>query len=97
MRKNKQRRNEPELLALGEVLRRRRIELEFTQEGIAGAAELHRTYITDVENGIRNLSVLTLIRLAKALRCPLSSILIEAEELLAESGKRLDKIDSQDN
>jgi transcriptional regulator with XRE-family HTH domain len=82
MRKNKQHLKEHVLKALGEALRNRRVELELTQEEIGKAADLHRTYVTDVEKGVRNLSFLTLMRLATALLCPLSLIMIEKEKIL---------------
>jgi transcriptional regulator with XRE-family HTH domain len=84
--RSKQQHENRVLEALGDAIRNRRVELELTQEEIGMTAELHRTYVTDVENGVRNLSFLTLLRLAKALRCPISSIMIEAEkaQLLSE-------------
>lgn len=81
MRKSQQRNNEHALRALGDAIRNRRVELELTQEEIAKAAKLHRTYVTDVENGLRNVSFLTLLRLTKPLQCPLSQLMIEAESL----------------
>lgn len=81
MRKSKQRSNDQVLRALGEAIRNRRVDLKLTQEEIGQAADLHRTYITDVENGLRNLSLLTLVRLAKALQCPPSQIMIDTESL----------------
>jgi transcriptional regulator with XRE-family HTH domain len=69
------------LQALGDAIRSRRVELELTQHEIGQAADLHRTYVTDVENGLRNVSLLTLVRLAKALQSPPSQLLVEAEAL----------------
>jgi transcriptional regulator with XRE-family HTH domain len=39
-----------------------------TQEDLAGAAEMDRNYLSEVENGHKNISVLALLRIAKALR-----------------------------
>lgn len=81
MLKSKKQKKQPFLEALGEAIRNRRVDMELTQEEIGRASDLHRTYITDVENGLRNLSLLTLMRLARALQCPLSLIMIDAENL----------------
>jgi transcriptional regulator with XRE-family HTH domain len=81
MRKSKQRRKDRALQSLGDGIRNRRVELGLTQEQIGEAAGLHRTYVTDVENGLRNISFLTLLRLAKALECPLSQLMTDTESL----------------
>ena len=44
-----------------------RLQLKLSQEGLAYKAEVDRTYVTDVENGRRNVSVEILERLIKAL------------------------------
>jgi transcriptional regulator with XRE-family HTH domain len=55
------------LVALGEAIRRRRMECAFSQQDLALDAGVHRTYISDIERGARNLTVLTLNRIATAL------------------------------
>ncbi len=69
------------LKALGLAVRNRRLDLSLSQEELGNSAELHRTYITDIEGGTRNLSFLTLLRIAGALTCTLSELLTEAETL----------------
>ncbi|MBS1998983.1 MAG: helix-turn-helix transcriptional regulator [Cyanobacteria bacterium SZAS LIN-2] len=81
MGKNKNPRIQKILVSLGDAMRNRRIELELTQQEVGQAAQLHRTYVTDVENGVRNISFLTLVKLADALNSPLSQLLHEAEKL----------------
>ncbi len=81
MRKS-QRQDELVLKALGDAIRNRRVDLELTQEEVAAASNLHRTYVTDIENGLRNISYLTLIRVVKALECPLSHLILKKEEIL---------------
>ena len=41
----------------GIAVRGQRRQLGFSQEELAERAGLHRTYITDIENGIRNISL----------------------------------------
>lgn len=55
------------LVALGWVIRNRRIEIGLTQEAFAQKAKLHRTYVGSVERGVRNIALINLIRISKAL------------------------------
>lgn len=57
-----------ELKALGKKVAAARKARAMTQEDLAGAAEIDRSYISEVENGHKNISVLALIKIAKALR-----------------------------
>ncbi len=57
----------PSLKALGRNLRRQREKREFTQEKLGELAELDPTYVSGIERGIRNPSVLSLLRIARAL------------------------------
>ena len=54
-------------LKIGQRIRELRKELEISQEALAYKAEVDRTYVTDVENGRRNVSVEILERIIKAL------------------------------
>jgi transcriptional regulator with XRE-family HTH domain len=67
------------LQAISKVVQRRREQLSYTQEELAQRAGLHRTYISDIERGARNLSVKSLIRLALALEMSVSGMLELAE------------------
>ena len=53
---------------VGRNVRRFRDELGLSQEQLAFETELHRTYISGVERGVRNPTVLVIDRLAKALK-----------------------------
>jgi len=53
---------------VGKNVRRLREDLGLSQEQLAFETELHRTYISGVERGIRNPTVLIIERLAKALK-----------------------------
>lgn len=69
------------LKAFGGVVRGRREKLDnMSQEELADRAGLHRTYIGGVEQGRRNLSLLNVMKIAKALE-------MEPEELLAAMPK----------
>ena len=52
---------------VGLRIRQLRKEQELSQEALGYKAEVDRTYVTDVENGRRNVSVEILERLVKAL------------------------------
>lgn len=52
---------------LGAAIRKRRLALGLTQEQLAEAADLHVTYISGIERGIRNISIVNLFHLALAL------------------------------
>ena len=57
---------------VGQRIRQLRKELELSQEALALKAEVDRTYVTDVENGRRNVSLEILERLIKALNVSFS-------------------------
>jgi transcriptional regulator with XRE-family HTH domain len=56
------------LVALGEKVRKKRTELGYSQEELAVVCGFDRTYISLVERGKRNLSLLSLLRLAEGLQ-----------------------------
>lgn len=59
---------------LGAELRRRRLDLGLSQEELAERAALHRTYVSDVEAGKRNLSLASIQRLTEALGASVSAV-----------------------
>ena len=54
-----------------------RHELGLSQEAFAFKAGLHRTYISGIERGVRNPTVLVLEQIAMALKVPTSRLLEE--------------------
>lgn len=57
----------PVLTAFGLNVRRQREARELTQEALAEKASLHPTYVSGIERGVRNPSLLSIARIAKAL------------------------------
>lgn len=55
------------LAKLGERIADLRNRRGLTQEDLAGLAEMDRSYISEIENGHKNLSVTSLIRIAEVL------------------------------
>jgi transcriptional regulator with XRE-family HTH domain len=54
-------------IRFGLAVRKRRSELIVSQEELAGRCELHCTYVADIERGSRNLSLLSIEKVAKGL------------------------------
>jgi transcriptional regulator with XRE-family HTH domain len=63
----------------GFALKTRREELGLTQEEFADKAGIHRTYLSDVERGTRNISLLNIERIACALSMRLSELFLLME------------------
>ena len=72
----------------GAAVRLRRDHLGISQEELAGRAGLHRTYISDVERGARNVSLESIYRLATALEVPMSTLFARMEELSSDEPLR---------
>ena len=58
----------------GFAVKVRREELGLTQEDLAHKAGIHRTYLSDVERGTRNLSLINIELLASSLSLPISEL-----------------------
>lgn len=50
-----------------------------SQEKLAELSGLHRTYVSSVERGMRNISILNIEKLAKALRVPMKELMPDEE------------------
>ena len=58
----------------GERLRAIRLEKGLSQEKVADLAGLHRNYVSSVERGERNISIVNIDKLAKALNVPMADL-----------------------
>ena len=76
-------------LAFGKVLRAVRREVGLTQEQLAHAAEIDRTFVSLIERGERQPTVRVIFRLAEALRVTPSRLMELTEGLVRnEVGER---------
>lgn len=66
------------LLKLGKAVRARRKTLDLSQEALADAAGIDRSHMCKIERGERNVTFLNIVRIAAAMQCSPSDLLIEA-------------------
>lgn len=67
------------LIRYGQAVRQIRLEQGISQEELADRCGLHRTYISDIELGKRNLSLENIERIAISLNKSLSEFFKEVE------------------
>jgi transcriptional regulator with XRE-family HTH domain len=58
----------------GFAVKDRREQLGLTQEDLAHRAGIHRTYLSDIERGSRNVSLINIERIAAALALAVSEL-----------------------
>ena len=63
---------DPLLRAFGFRVKKMREAAGLTQEALAEKAELDRTYLSDIERGMRNPGIRNVLRLVEAMGIPLS-------------------------
>ncbi len=68
------------LFKFGQQIKKHRIKKGFSQEALAHESDLDRTYIGGVERGERNVSLINIIKIAKALDIPAAKLLNKIEE-----------------
>ena len=62
----------PHLVELGKQVREVRKQKGFSQETLAFRADIDRSYMGSIERGERNVSFLTLVKIADCLNCSVS-------------------------
>ncbi|BBI34951.1 helix-turn-helix domain-containing protein [Cohnella abietis] len=65
----------PYLVAFGNRIKKARKELKITQDDLSLYTRIDRSYISEIENGIKNPSLTTILTLAKALHVPPSKLM----------------------
>lgn len=63
---------------IGDVFRRRREALGYSQDGFAAEIEMHRTYYSALERGEKNASISTLERVCDGLQTTVWEVFREA-------------------
>ena len=72
---------------LGEIIRQEREKRNLSQEHLAALACLSRTYLSEVERGVANISLNTFLLIADGLAVQPSEILQEYERKLQKTNK----------
>ena len=66
-------------MELGELIRKYRLKLKLSQEILAEKADIHRTYVSDIELGKVDVGITVAYKLAKALNISFGRLAKEAE------------------
>ncbi len=67
------------LAALGSAVAAKRRARGLSQDALSAKSALNRTYISQVERGLRNVSLVNLTRIAQALEIEVAELLREAK------------------
>lgn len=65
-------------LLFGMAVRRQRESLGLSQEGLAEIADVHHNFVGLIERGQQNLSIDSMVKFAKALKCKISDLFLDA-------------------
>lgn len=66
-------------IAFGDAVRDARVNHGYSQEELADLCGMHRTYISDIERGLRNVSLENIEKISAALDIPLSVLFEQIE------------------
>lgn len=67
---------------LGEIIVKHRVSKAMSQEDLADLAQIHRTYVSQIERGLKHPTISVLLQIANALEIKLSELIIELENEL---------------
>ena len=85
MKKNPYKKPVKSNVAFGDALRRLRTKAGLTQERLADLSGIHRNHVGDIERGDKEACLLTMLRICRALRVPLSELAWEMENPAKEA------------
>jgi len=74
--------------ALAKVITKQRKIIDVSQEELAARAEVHRTYISQIERGLKSPTLPVLFRIAKALNTTASNLISSVEKEIHELQKQ---------
>ena len=68
------------LRSLGETITERRLAADMSQQELADLAGVHRSYMSDIERGLRNITLGSLEKIAVALKTTSADLLTSARD-----------------
>lgn len=74
--------------SFGAVVKRKRKEKKISQEKLAELVDLQRTYISEVERGKRNVSLINIYRISEGLGIPLELLFKDLENEISVSHEK---------
>jgi transcriptional regulator with XRE-family HTH domain len=74
------RKGNPISIEFGKVLRQQRHSVRISQEALALTADVDRTFVSQIERGVRQPTLTTLWKLAKALKVKPSTLVLGVEQ-----------------
>jgi len=69
---------DPVLVAMGGAIRNARKVKGLSQESLAAESGIERAYMSGIERGMQNMSLMTLAKVAKALGISVADLVVEA-------------------
>ena len=72
------------LSALGQAIAERRLHINMTQQELADLSGVHRTYVSDIERGTRNVTVTTANKISLALEIATSKLFSIADKKMKD-------------
>jgi len=70
---------DPVLIAIGQAIRRARLERGISQEELAHRTSIDRSYMSSIERGGQNPGVVSIVRIAHSLEMTVTELMAEAQ------------------